>query len=64
MLDKNYMKVYAMFMIHNTGFSSYKEDGKFIINAKGDKIVITEKECMVNDIVYENADDLVKAYRF
>lgn len=61
-LDSEYMKVYAMLMLMNIPFSSYKEDGKFILNLKNDKIVVTENGCETNECEYDCADTLVKVF--
>ena len=62
MLDNEYMKVYAMLMIMNESFTSYKEDGKFILKLKNDTIIVSEDGCETNDYEFDSAETLVKVF--
>lgn len=60
MLENNYMKIYAKLMIENVTFSSYKQNNSYIINTNGNKIVVTDNICLLNDIVFYSAEELIK----
>ncbi len=62
MIDSEYMKVYAMLMLMNIPFSSYKKDGKYILDLKNDTIIVTENGCETNGCEYDCADTLVKVF--
>lgn len=60
MLENNYMKIYAKLMIENVTFSSYKQNNSYIINTNKNKIVVTDNICLLNDIVFYSAEELIK----
>lgn len=60
MLENNYMKVYVKLMIENVTFSSYKSNNSYIINTDENKIIITDNKCVLNDIVFDSAEELIK----
>ena len=60
MLENNYMKIYAKLMIENVTFSSYKQNNSYIINTNENKIVVTDNICLLNNIVFYSAEELIK----
>jgi hypothetical protein len=60
MLENNYMKIYAKLMIENVTFSSYKQNNSYIINTNENKIIVTDDKCLLNDIAFDSAEELIK----
>ena len=60
MLENNYMKIYAKLMIENVSFSSYKSNNSYIINTSENKIIVTDNKCLLNDIAFDSAEELIK----
>ena len=61
-LDSEYMSVYAMLMMMNVPFTSYKKDGKFIMKLKNDTIIVTENGCETDEYEYDSAETLIKVF--
>jgi hypothetical protein len=52
MLETNYKKIYAALYLKQVAFTSYMEDGDFIIKSKDNVIVISNDNCYLNGEEY------------
>lgn len=52
MLETNYKKIYAALFLKQVSFSSYMEDGNFIIKCQDNEIVVSDDKCYLNGEIY------------
>ena len=52
MLEINYKKIYAALFLKQVPFSSYMEDGNFIVKCQDNEIVVSDDKCYLNGEIY------------
>ena len=52
MLETNYKKIYTTLSLKQVSFSSYMEDGNFIIKCQDNEIVVSDDKCYLNGEIY------------
>lgn len=60
MTDLQYEKLYVRLVMQETSFSSYKEDGVFVVKYEGNVVKLSDGLYEKNGVQYDSFDSLMK----